>query len=37
MSHTELMQTEATVGRWLGREPAVLFIVLIAFWIGGKA
>jgi len=35
MSHYELMETESTAARWLGRALAVLLIVGIAFWIGG--
>ena len=35
MSHNEIMETETTAARWLGRALAVCAIVLIAFWIGG--
>ena len=35
MSFQDLMETETTAARWIGRLLAVVGIVLIAFWIGG--
>ena len=35
MSLQDLMETETTSARWIGRLLAVIAIVIIAFWIGG--
>ena len=35
MTYITMMQTEAAVGRWLGRALSVIAIVLIALWIWG--
>lgn len=36
MSYQDMIETEASAGRWLGRAIAVCGIVIVAFWIGGN-